>query len=281
MTFVHGVTRPPSCARGAAHGQALLENSGGLIESRIRIDIDHQRDARWHRIEMAERVLPKARPEGRRERRRRETRAKLLKAAHIVMSRAGVEAATIKEITEEADIGFGTFYTYFETKEALATALLDCMIHDVVRRNLGVTEEFTHTAPETVPAVRSRLMLRTALSDPLWRWWALHPDMLFARLDRGLSEFAKVDVRAGVASGELKLNVDDVDTAWRLALWVMVGGLRDAAANPHIIDEDLRVVQAVLRLLGTPPEKAVQYTALNLPDVPPSEIDWDFALPDC
>jgi AcrR family transcriptional regulator len=218
------------------------------------------------------------RTEGRRERRKRETRAKLLKAAHVIMSQTGVEAATIKEITDEADIGFGTFYTYFESKDALAAALLDCMIHDVARRNLGVTEEFTHTSPETVPAVRTRLMIRTAIKDPLWRWWASHPDMLFERLDKGLSSYAIADVKAGVASGELQLQYDEINTAWRLALWVMVGGLRDAVVRYTDLEEDLSVTKAVLRLLGTQPEKATRYATIYLPEVPPSEIDWDFVL---
>jgi AcrR family transcriptional regulator len=56
---------------------------------------------------------------GRQSRRRKATRQRLLAAALVVFEREGLADATIASITEEADVGFGTFYLYFETKEAL------------------------------------------------------------------------------------------------------------------------------------------------------------------
>ncbi len=50
-------------------------------------------------------------------RRRTETRRRLLAAARTVFAREGLEAATIAQITSEADTGFGTFYLHFSTKE--------------------------------------------------------------------------------------------------------------------------------------------------------------------
>jgi len=227
---------------------------------------------------MSSKLAPDSPQEGRRARRRRETRAKLLQAAHIVMSRVGVESATIKEITQQADVGFGTVYSYFETKEKLASALLDCMIHDVVRRNFDVTEDLTHTAPETVAAVRNRMFVRTGMNDPLWCWWSKHPEQLFDRLDRGISPYAKPDIRISITNGELELAQEDVDFAWRMALWVVVGGIHDVAVHGASTNEDVRVTEAVLRLIGMPPAKAQAYAAIELPEMPPSEIDWDFAI---
>src|SRR5579872_3619483 len=51
------------------------------------------------------------------ERRRIATRARLLAAARTVFARQGLAEATIAQIAEEADLGFGTFYLYFPTKE--------------------------------------------------------------------------------------------------------------------------------------------------------------------
>jgi AcrR family transcriptional regulator len=56
---------------------------------------------------------------GRQSRRREATRKRLLAAALVVFEREGLAEATIASITEEADVGFGTFYLYFETKKAL------------------------------------------------------------------------------------------------------------------------------------------------------------------
>lgn len=57
------------------------------------------------------------RPLDRTERRRIATRARLLAAARKVFARQGLAEATIAQIAEEADLGFGTFYLYFSTKE--------------------------------------------------------------------------------------------------------------------------------------------------------------------
>ena len=43
-------------------------------------------------------------------------RARLLEAPYDVMAEIGVDAAKIKDITDRADVGLGTFYNYFETK---------------------------------------------------------------------------------------------------------------------------------------------------------------------
>ena len=49
------------------------------------------------------------------------------------MSTAGVDATTIQQITDAADIGFGTFYNYYDGKDDLAQDVLDCMIHNIGR----------------------------------------------------------------------------------------------------------------------------------------------------
>ena len=52
-------------------------------------------------------------------RRKRETRARLLDAALRLMAQKGMEGVAINEITEAADVGFGSFYNHFESKEAI------------------------------------------------------------------------------------------------------------------------------------------------------------------
>src|SRR5512142_1251259 len=56
--------------------------------------------------------------------RRTETRRRLLAAARTVFAREGLEAATIAQITAEADAGFGTFYLHFATKEEAYRAVV-------------------------------------------------------------------------------------------------------------------------------------------------------------
>src|SRR6187455_1262459 len=57
-------------------------------------------------------------------RRREHTRAKLVEAATTVFARQGVDNTRINEITDEADVGFGSFYNHFDSKEAIVEAVL-------------------------------------------------------------------------------------------------------------------------------------------------------------
>lgn len=59
---------------------------------------------------------------GRRERRRREIRDRLYRAALALFAERGYAETTVEDITEAADVGKGTFFNYFPSKEhVLAT----------------------------------------------------------------------------------------------------------------------------------------------------------------
>jgi len=61
-------------------------------------------------------------PSGRRERRRAEIRERLFRAALKLFAERGYLQTTVEDITEAADVGKGTFFNYFPTKEhVLAT----------------------------------------------------------------------------------------------------------------------------------------------------------------
>ena len=53
------------------------------------------------------------------DRRRARTRQALIGAAARLIAEGRGERASIQEITEEADIGFGSFYNHFDNKEQL------------------------------------------------------------------------------------------------------------------------------------------------------------------
>src|SRR5262249_28708185 len=59
---------------------------------------------------------------GRRERRRAETHERIFRAALQLFAQRGFLETTVEDITEAADVGKGTFFNYFPTKEhVLAT----------------------------------------------------------------------------------------------------------------------------------------------------------------
>ncbi len=65
---------------------------------------------------------------GRRERRRRETRERIFRAALRLFGQRGFLATKIEDITEAADVGKGTFFNYFPSKEHLLVAFAEMQL---------------------------------------------------------------------------------------------------------------------------------------------------------
>ncbi len=61
-------------------------------------------------------------PPGRRQRRAAETRERLLRAALALFAERGYADVTVADITEAADVGKGTFFNYFPSKEHVLMA---------------------------------------------------------------------------------------------------------------------------------------------------------------
>jgi AcrR family transcriptional regulator len=68
------------------------------------------------------------------ERRVLRTRNRLLSAALSLFSNHGIDATTIEEITERADLGKGTFYRHFQNKEEVVLALVEESIDRLIKQ---------------------------------------------------------------------------------------------------------------------------------------------------
>ena len=94
------------------------------------------------------------------ERKRARNREALVGAARRLFAAGGFDATTIADIAEAADLGFGTFYRYFEDKEAILQAVLDegrleidaVLVADPA--SLTATEALTQLSARFVRAVR-------------------------------------------------------------------------------------------------------------------------------
>lgn len=80
-------------------------------------------------------------------RRGQATQAKLLEAAEGEFGERGFHEASIAEITRRAGVALGTFYVYFDSKEAVFRALVGHMGHEtrahIARRVDGASDRLT------------------------------------------------------------------------------------------------------------------------------------------
>lgn len=84
-----------------------------------------------HNIKPTRPVLPlllSPHKANRRDRRRSETYERLMRAALKLFAEKGIAATTVEDITEAADVGKGTFFNYFQTKEHVLQAFGDTRI---------------------------------------------------------------------------------------------------------------------------------------------------------
>ncbi|HEU5401318.1 MAG TPA: TetR/AcrR family transcriptional regulator [Terriglobales bacterium] len=75
--------------------------------------------------------LPHLKNVGRRERRAAETRLRLFRCALQLFSEHGFSNVTVEDITEAADVGKGTFFNYFESKDHVLGVLAEIQLGKV------------------------------------------------------------------------------------------------------------------------------------------------------
>ena len=148
---------------------------------------------------MEQTAIPVAnRTVGRRERRRTETRERIFRAALKLFARQSFTATTVEEITEAADVGKGTFFNYFPSKEHVLAAFGQ-MHAGKVAAGLAAVERGEASAREVLRRLPAQLVEEPGRSVELMRSLlvAIHTSaavrqLLSATLERGQEHLARM-----------------------------------------------------------------------------------------
>jgi AcrR family transcriptional regulator len=123
-------------------------------------------------------------PVNRTEKRVAKTNKKLLSAALEVFSEYGVDAATIDDITQRADLGKGTFYRHFSDKSEIMACLVDQAIEKLIEKLQKIESAATiEEVLEYIINVHYRFFLENQDEFVL-----LFQGRLFLKLDRQITE---------------------------------------------------------------------------------------------
>jgi len=200
--------------------------------------------------------LPSA--DSRRERKKQENRAQLLAAARAVFAEMGFGAASVRDIVRRTDLATGTFYNYFEDKDAIFAAVVGELTDELVRRHRNgraqastaeaflrahftVYFRFVVDDPELLALARKNVTaIRTLLDKPDVRTLArcLYDDLKDA-MARGTLPMIDAPLFAAALSGiafevsVLMIARDpvDADGAADFATRLMLGGLQGMGAK--------------------------------------------------
>ncbi|MDB5576035.1 MAG: transcriptional regulator, TetR family [Bradyrhizobium sp.] len=202
-----------------------------------------------------------ARP-SRRTRSREATRDKLVEAALRVVSRKGLDGTAIADITEEADVGFGSFYNHFSSKAEIAMSVFERRASKFAEINdmIGAREADTATAVAYI----HRLFLTRAVEDPVWGWFVVHTANGLPEMSRVYMTRGKNAIERGVAQG--RFSVSCTETAMRIILASLLATMR------ALLDKDVdgtavaQTIECLLRMLGVEPAEAKVLSRKKLPN---------------
>lgn len=195
------------------------------------------------------------------------------------MATRGMDAVAIAEITEAADVGAGSFYNHFESKEAIYMAVTD-----------AVFEEFANTLdtlvknlndPAEVIAVCVRHTIRRAGREPVWGQFLIREGLSGRAVTRGLGQRLWRDIELGIKAGRLKV-ADPVMT------YLAIGGavlsavsvelqLHDPASLLAVLAKQMglkaadipeRCAAVLLHALGLSVDQSEKIVRRTLPEVP-------------
>jgi len=198
------------------------------------------------------------------DRRKARTRQALIGAAVRLIAEGRGDRASIQEITEEADIGFGSFYNHFESKEQLfqtaSQEVLERWGQMIDRASAGLTD------PAERFAVGTRISGRLGWTHPDIAGFLTGAGLDALDIPTGLAPRARRDIQAGQATG--RFTVPDADIALGAVAGGLLGLLRTGQHYPERVTETTvdQLAEAVLRLLGVPAPEAARLATLPLPD---------------
>ncbi|HEX3511326.1 MAG TPA: TetR/AcrR family transcriptional regulator [Solirubrobacteraceae bacterium] len=197
----------------------------------------------------------------RRARRREATRASLIGAARRLFAAQGVEATRINEITEEADVGFGSFYNHFDSKDAIVQAVLSEAVAAQGAAIGALTADVED--PAEVVCAAHRYFVGLARSDPDWAWLLVRLDVSHNVLLDALGPLARRDLARGVEVG--RFDVADQETALLASGGALLGVMRAVLDGEGPPDADRYHAEGILRAFGLSPADAAEVAARPAP----------------
>jgi len=194
------------------------------------------------------------------------------------MAERGIEGVAINEITEAADLGFGTFYNYFDSKEAIHDALVEEVVGSFGAALDRVAEHVDD--PAEIFAASVRYTLRRAGQEPLWGRFLVRSGFSARALEQGLGPRMFRDLKRGIAASrfrtsDLPMTVVAVRGAVLSAIDAQVELAQDkpsplAFAVSLGLDRQSvpeRTATVLLRLLGLDADDAKEVANRPLPEI--------------
>ena len=187
------------------------------------------------------------------DRRKARTRQALVDAARRIIVTRGTDVS-IQDITDEADVGFGSFYNHFETKAELFETAVSEVLEEYGARLDSVAEQFDDPAERY--AVGVRMTARLASEQPVVAQVVVRSGQEYLISDKGLAPRALRDIELAIAAG--RFTVASPYVALVATAGSVLGFLQIRLTHPALlVDEDAdELAETLLRSFGVPARSA-------------------------
>jgi AcrR family transcriptional regulator len=198
------------------------------------------------------------------ERRKMRTRAALIRAAQTFIAH-GHLTVPVLEITQAADVGMGSFYNHFNSKEELFQAA----VNEILNELGAILDKLTAEGddPAETFARSFRLVGRLFRQRPEMSQVLLNTGLTLISADRGLAPRAVRDISGAAHAG--RFTVPDPQLALAVAGGALMGLGQLLHDQPERDDGQTadRATRDVLIMFGLPADEATEICRRPLPDL--------------
>lgn len=202
--------------------------------------------------------LSKAQAGGERVARRKEQAySRLVAAAAEIIVAKGTEGLRVREITDRAEVGFGSFYSHFESKEDIIGA--------VVRDTVGsLSAPVVVDDPAEAAAISHRWFIRLAVTEPQRAQLLVNLERADVMLEMSVHRGARELLTRGIEAGRFRPM--DVETTLTFVVGATIAVMRGILEGKLDDNADIASAEAFLGVLGVNAKAAAKLARKELPE---------------
>lgn len=185
----------------------------------------------------------------RREKRRQRTKDAIIAAAADTFARKGVANALVADITEAADVAYGTFYNHFDNLNEVISAVAQAAMARMANIAAGILAD--QEVSGLIPTVSIRVVMRLMSADPAIRWLLEKPYLFIEEWHKTMTPFIlSFFKKDDASSSNVFAAVGGTDMWIKMTPWVLMCQLNDAIEKGSTAENEDAFANMVLQLIG-------------------------------
>ena len=188
--------------------------------------------------------------------RQAQTRADLIRAAGELIAERGLDGLRVGDITDRANVAFGTFYNQFKTKDDVVEAVI---AEALVGLAQSIEDSPAFADPAQAVVASTRAIVRIAYDDPGLARLLINLEQAESRFERIIRPQAGAMLERGVTSGVFRIT--DLPTVLTMSIAAAFEVIRGVVDGRLGEGADLTCAEVLLRIAGMDPIDAAKYVA--------------------